>query len=135
MEDSFKFLWPFKKSWTITLLSYVKSLKNLHVNLFQCQNRFEMIQKESSYTIDLSYSPLKICGKVCIYHHFFLCCNWKLIKNVCLFPIPSLGLPKTTVHTRGEIISEVEFLYCYAHKFSVDNFNMEKIRILKTILF
>ena len=56
----------------------------------------------------------------------FLCCNWKLIKNVCLLPIPSLGLPKTTVHTRGEIVSEVEFLYCYAHKFSVDNSNMEK---------
>ena len=65
----------------------------------------------------------------------FLCCNWKLIKNVCLLPIPSLGLPKTTEHTRGEILSEVEFLHCYAHKLSVDNFIMEKIRMLKSIHF
>ena len=41
----------------------------------------------------------------------FLCCNWKLIKNVCLLPIPCLGLPKPTVHTRGQTLSEVEFLH------------------------
>ena len=79
--------------------------------------------------------PLKNMWESLYLPLLFLCCNWKLIKNVCLLPTPSLGLPKTTVHTRSEIISEVEFLYFYAHKFSVDNFNMEKIRILKSILF
>ena len=63
----------------------------------------------------------------------FLCCNWKLIKNVCLLPIPSLGLPKTTVHARDEIHSEVEFLHFYENKDSVDNFDMEKNILIKSI--
>ena len=63
----------------------------------------------------------------------FLCSNWKLIKNVCLLPIPSLGLPKTIVHRRGELFSEVEFLHFHANNVSVDNSNMEKIKLINSI--